>query len=94
MKMTGLFPSSTIAALFIALAATACSPAPEAPAPPLVPVAEKLAAHSAEFTRRVGEVTDGVHVAIGYGLANSILIEGDGANIIVDTTESVEAALD
>ncbi|MFP6610402.1 MAG: alkyl sulfatase dimerization domain-containing protein [Deltaproteobacteria bacterium] len=92
MKMTGFFPSSTIAALFIALAATACSPAPEAPAPPLVPVAEKLAAHSAEFTRRVVEVTDGVHVAIGYGLANSILIEGDGANIIVDTTESVEAA--
>ncbi len=52
-----------------------------------------LAAHSAEFRREVIEVTDGVHVAIGYGLANAILIEGDDGVIIVDTMESEEAAI-
>src|SRR5690606_24840922 len=37
-------------------------------------------------------VTDGVYVAIGYALANSILIEGDDGVIVVDTTESPAAA--
>ena len=58
------------------------------------PVAAPLAAQSAEFERRVVEVTDGVHVAIGYGLANSILLEGDDGSVIVDamgTTESAQA---
>ena len=51
-----------------------------------------LSAHSSEFKRGVVKVTDGVHVAIGYGLANSILIEGEDGLIIVDTMESAEAA--
>lgn len=62
----------------------------EPPAPPVVSP-EDLAAHTAEFERGVVEVTDGVHVAIGFGLANSILIEGDDGVIIVDTMESIEA---
>ena len=37
-------------------------------------------------------VTQGVHVAVGYALANSILIEGDDGVIIVDVTGSVETA--
>ena len=91
MKMTG--PALKHTALLLALlTAAACKTDTEAPPRPPVAAAEKLAAHSAEFRPRVVEVTDGVHVAIGYGLANSILIEGDGANIIVDTTESAEAA--
>ena len=51
-----------------------------------------LAAHTEEFRREVIKVTDGVWVAIGFGLANSILIEGDDGAIIVDTMESLEAA--
>lgn len=51
-----------------------------------------LAAHSSEFKQGVVKVTEGVHVAIGYGLANSILIEGEDGLIIVDTMESAEAA--
>jgi len=72
-----------------ALALACGEPAP----PPAPPVAspEDLAAHTAEFERGVVEVTDGVHVAIGFGLANSILIEGDDGVIIVDTMESIEA---
>jgi alkyl sulfatase BDS1-like metallo-beta-lactamase superfamily hydrolase len=38
------------------------------------------------------QVVDNVYVAIGYALANSILIVGDGGNIIIDTTESHDTA--
>ncbi len=54
---------------------------------------EELAAHSKEFdTPEVIEVVPGIHVAIGFGLANSILIEGKNGNIIVDCMESNETA--
>jgi len=52
-----------------------------------------LAAHSVEFKQEVIEVTDGVYVAIGYGLANAVLLVGDSGVVIVDTMESAEAAL-
>ncbi|WP_020581207.1 alkyl sulfatase dimerization domain-containing protein [Endozoicomonas elysicola] len=51
-----------------------------------------LKAHTAEFERKVYKVTEGVHVAVGFGLANSIMIEGDDGIIIVDVMESREAA--
>ena len=44
------------------------------------------------FEKGVYQVVDNVYVAIGYGLANSILIVGDGGNIIIDTTESYAVA--
>jgi len=65
-------------------------------APPVVMdvgTESNLARHSQEFRREIITVTEGVHVAVGYGLANAILIEGDDGVIIVDTLESVEAAL-
>ena len=40
------------------------------------------------FEKDIYQVVDNVYVAIGYGLANSILIVGDGGNIIIDVTES------
>ena len=52
----------------------------------------KLKDHSLEFKKGVIEVAKGVHVAIGYALANAILIEGEGGNIIVDTTGTIETA--
>ncbi len=52
-----------------------------------------LAAHTAEFNREVIKVTDGVYVAIGFGLANCILLEGQDGVVIVDAMESAEAAL-
>ena len=52
-----------------------------------------LAAHSAEFKQEVIKVTDGVYVAIGFGLANCILLEGDDGVVIVDAMESEEAAV-
>ena len=53
---------------------------------------EKLRAHSDEFRREVIKVTGGVWVAVGFSNANSVLIEGEGASIVVDTTSHVEDA--
>ncbi len=50
-----------------------------------------LEAHTKEFDQQVIRVTDGVHVAVGFGLANSILIEGDDGAIVVDTMGTFEA---
>ena len=38
------------------------------------------------------KVGKNVYVAIGYGLANSIMLEGDEGVIIIDTLESCEVA--
>ncbi|MDO8862587.1 alkyl sulfatase dimerization domain-containing protein [Haliea sp. E1-2-M8] len=75
-----------------AAALSACGGDPAPVAPPAAPASEALAAHSAEFQKDIVEVVPGIHVAIGYALANVILIEGDDGVIIVDTTESLAAA--
>lgn len=36
------------------------------------------------------QVTEGIYMAIGYALANSIMIEGKDGIVIVDVTESYE----
>lgn len=51
-----------------------------------------LVEHSKTFDKGVIKVTDSVYVAIGFGLANSIMIEGENGLIIVDTMESKEEA--
>ena len=56
------------------------------------PTPDELIAHTAEFKKEVIEVTEGVHVAIGYALANAILVEGENSNIIIDTTGTIETA--
>jgi len=53
----------------------------------------ELRQHSATYqTPQIISVTENIHVAMGFGLANSILIEGRQGNIIVDCMESNEAA--
>ena len=71
-----------------ALAACGDSSAP-APAPRDTPAPDALREHSKLFEKEVVEVTDGVYVAVGFGLANSIMLEGDDGIIIVDTMETV-----
>lgn len=51
-----------------------------------------FAAQQEQFPRGIVEAAPGVHVAIGFGLANSAMIVGDGGVVIVDTMESAEAA--
>lgn len=59
--------------------------------PSATPVAAPadLVEHSREFRQEVVRVTDRIHVAVGFGLANSILIEGDDGVVVVDAMESV-----
>jgi len=54
--------------------------------------ATDLAAHSKEFRKEIVEVADGLHVAVGYGLANVTILEGLTSLIVFDTLESREAA--
>lgn len=74
------------------LTLSACGDKPAAPAAVTVTSPEALKAHSAEFQREVRRVADGVYVAIGYGIANSILLEGSDGVIVVDTMETAESA--
>ena len=53
---------------------------------------EQLFAHSNEFRQEVIQVTEGVYVAVGFALANVVMVEGDDGLIIIDTTEGMDAA--
>ena len=59
-----------------------------------IPANPELVKHSGEFRKEMIEVIEGVHVAVGYGLANSVMIVGDGGRIIVDTMEGIDPARD
>jgi alkyl sulfatase BDS1-like metallo-beta-lactamase superfamily hydrolase len=59
---------------------------------PVTSEVEKLINHSKEFEKKVITYdTPGgkIHFAIGYGIANSIMVEGIDGNIIIDTADSV-----
>lgn len=77
---------------FTALLVAGCHRDKSPPAAVAAPTPAALEAHSDEFKQQVLKVTDGVWVAIGYGIANSILLEGDDGVVIVDTMETREAA--
>lgn len=76
--------------LLAALLTAACGSEPPEPRP--APTPEALTEHGEAFREDVIEVTEGIHVAIGFGIANAILIEGEDAAIVVDVMESLEAA--
>ena len=84
----------TISLLLLSMLFAACAdkPAVEKKAIEGIEAASNLTEHTAIFTKGVEKVGDRVYVAIGFGLANSIMIEGDDGLIIVDTMESCEAA--
>jgi alkyl sulfatase BDS1-like metallo-beta-lactamase superfamily hydrolase len=69
----------------------ACAPARVA-APVPTGANKSLSQHSRLFRRGVVRVTDNVWVAIGWGIANSVMIEGDDGLIIVDTMTTTEEA--
>jgi alkyl sulfatase BDS1-like metallo-beta-lactamase superfamily hydrolase len=63
------------------------------PYPNQPPVNPDFDAHTDKFwPPTVTKVTDGAYVAVGYGLANSIMIEGDDGIIIIDAMTSYETA--
>lgn len=52
----------------------------------------ELAAHTKRYAKQWVTVGKRVHVAIGYGLANLVFIEGDTGMIVVDTGENLDQA--
>ena len=56
---------------------------------------EGLISHTNEFNKEIYTYkTPGglIHIAVGFGIANSIMIEGKDGNVIVDVTDSVSEA--
>ncbi|MDB9813701.1 MBL fold metallo-hydrolase [Gammaproteobacteria bacterium] len=53
---------------------------------------QNLYEHSKEFTQNVYSYKNGIHAAVGFGIANSFMVEGDNSNIIIDATDSVYQA--
>ncbi|HOD15199.1 MAG TPA: alkyl sulfatase dimerization domain-containing protein [Spirochaetota bacterium] len=81
--------SAATVILSCALVSFAC--AGDEPAGAQGAAARELAAHTAEFKRDIVKVTEGVYVAIGYGLANSVLLVGPDGTVVIDVMESNEA---
>lgn len=52
----------------------------------------ELAAHTDHFAKKVYAIPGGVYSAVGWNLANTILVEGDDGVIIVDVGESTDAS--
>ena len=55
-------------------------------------IPSRLTEHSKKMEQRVYKIAANVYSAVGYALANSIMIEGRDGIIIVDVTESVDSA--
>jgi len=51
-----------------------------------------VTAHTKIFKKKIEEVSPGVHLAVGYGLANVIVVEAPEGLILVDTLETIRAA--
>ena len=83
-------------AVILLLSITSCSKnSPSNIDVPLTSKVEKLIKHSEEFEKKVEtyETPGGkIHFAIGFGIANSIMVEGVDGNIIIDTADSVYEA--
>ncbi|MES2344096.1 MAG: alkyl sulfatase dimerization domain-containing protein [Pseudomonadota bacterium] len=77
--------AAALAAGLLATAALADEPAAR--------IAPSLAAHTAEFApAKVYEPAPGVFSAVGYGIANSIMVVGKSGVVIIDTTDSLDEA--
>lgn len=62
---------------------------------PKISKVEKLIEHTKEFQKEVYSIdTPGgvIHIAVGFGIANSIMVEGNGGNIIIDSADSTSEA--
>ncbi|PFH34555.1 metallo-beta-lactamase domain-containing protein [Besnoitia besnoiti] len=53
-----------------------------------VPYPPALHEHSGEFKKEIIQVVPDVYVAVGYGLANSVILNGTDGIVVVDTMES------
>ena len=85
-KISTFLQLSIICILFFSCSKTESISIPQAETTSEV---EMLFKHSEEFVQNIYSYEDGIHAAVGYGIANSYLIEGDKFNVIIDATDSV-----
>ena len=52
----------------------------------------KLTLHSQTMDQRLEKVSDGVYKAIGYDIANSVMVIGDGGVIVIDVLGNITSA--
>ena len=67
-----------------------CTPSEEQIEIPTTSKVEDLIEHSKEFEKNIYSYdTPGgkIHIAVGFGIANSIMVEGDNGNIIIDASD-------
>jgi len=87
------FPSIARAALCLALALVFGGCGLKTTHRPIPAGANKdLVKHSRIFKKGIERVTENVRVAIGYGISNSVMIEGEDGLIIIDTMTTREEA--
>lgn len=48
--------------------------------------------HHKQYGQKCYKVCDGVYQSVGYGLCNTVMVEGKTGMIIIDTNDSIEAA--
>lgn len=48
--------------------------------------------HHKQYAQKCYKVCEGVYQSVGYGLSNTVMIEGKTGMIIIDTNDSIEAA--
>ena len=70
---------------------------PQAPEEPALELSNEDASASTlqlneDFERKVYTVTEGIYQAVGFGIANSIMVEGDDCVFIVDVMGSMQTA--
>ena len=89
--MNTSFKKNIFLSLFTLFVFFSCKPEDSDIDIPKTSSVEKLIEHSTEFEKRVltYETPGGrVHFAIGFGIANSIMVEGENGNIIIDASDS------
>lgn len=87
--MKKLFLAILLAAILLL---KSCADKPAVVSQAAIPVVESLKALNSSFEKRIEKIDRDIYVAIGYGLANSIMIEGKDSLIIIDCMESMESA--
>jgi len=80
--------------LFPILALLLCSCQKAEKGQPNVTENRKLAEHSSEFEKGIYKIADGVYSAVGYGIANVIMLVGKDGVIVVDTMTTIEEGIE
>src|SRR5262245_51857022 len=89
LQTVATFISLTLTCFFSLPAAAQDAPQKKEVTPSINP---ELKEHTKHFERKIYKIADNVYSAVGWDLANTILVEGDKGVIIVDTGGGINTA--